>query len=89
MKNKFLLGDSTCMGCIAILVAALALPAAADVEMSFAAWLRATLLNAARFAFQQELDPLVGEPIGGSPNYTPSLLLYLATCRRLLRGTRS
>ena len=54
-----------------------------------AAWLRATLLHADRFVFQQELDPLTGDPIGDSPNYTPSLLLYLATCRRLLRGTRS
>jgi len=54
-----------------------------------AAWLRATLLHADRFAFQQELDPLVGEPIGGSPNYTPSLLLYLAACRRLLPRTPS
>jgi hypothetical protein len=89
MKNKLLLDNSMRMGCIAILVAALAVAAKADVEMSFAAWLRATLLHADRFAFQQELDPLVGEPIGGSPNYTPSLLLYLATCRRLLRGTRS
>ena len=36
MNNKLLLGDSMRMGCIAILVAALAVAAKADVEMSFA-----------------------------------------------------
>jgi hypothetical protein len=48
-----------------------------------AAWLRATLLHAGSFRFQQELDPLTGTPIGGAANYTPALLLYLAACRRL------
>ena len=51
------------------------------LDATLASWLRATLLHADRFRFQQELDPLTGEPIGDIGGYTPSLLLYLAALR--------
>ena len=52
------------------------------LDATLATWLRATLLHADRFHFQQEVDPWTGEPIGNAADYTPSLLLYLVSCRR-------
>ena len=43
-----------------------------------------TLKYADRYCFQQEIDPLTGAPVGDVPNFMPSLLLYLAACKRIL-----
>ena len=53
------------------------------LDGALAIWLGATLRYADRFRFQQEIDPLTGAPVGDTPDFMPTLLLYLAACQRL------
>ncbi len=53
------------------------------LDNALAIWLGTTLRYADSYCFQQEIDPLTGAPVGDTPNFMPTLLLYLAACRRL------
>ena len=53
------------------------------LDETLATWLGATLRYADSYCFQQEIDPLTGTPVGDTPDFMPTLLLYLAACRRL------